>query len=68
MKTEIVICDLCGQMTEEGDKVGGDTPFILGVIADDKDRQLTQHAGQANSHICRDCIQAIVAAYKGAVT
>jgi hypothetical protein len=65
MKAEIVICDLCGQMTEVGDKVGGETPFILGVIVDDKGRSLTENAGSAHSQICLECMKAVLSYTRG---
>jgi hypothetical protein len=60
MKTKITICDLCGQMTEEGDTLGGKKPFVLGFVVDDSgNRHLTDSLEVANSHVCMDCIKSV---------
>jgi hypothetical protein len=46
-------------MTETGDKVDGDLPFILGFVIDGDERKLVENAGIAHSQVCLECIEVV---------
>ena len=57
MHAKVVMCNLCRQMTEEGESIDGKSPFIIGF--DEKIKKLTNDIAGVTKHLCQECISGI---------
>jgi len=63
MRAKIVICDLCGTMTKEGEiliglrQYGSRNPFVLAFQLEP--RQISEDVSGSDKHVCQDCIHGI---------